>query len=199
MYFSTRGKEAQQGAMTGLGVTVTKMDLSQGTLKSTGNSLDFAIEGDGFFTIQTKDGDIYTRNGSFVLNTEKELVTQTGDYVLGESGKIVINGKNIVVSKDGSIYVDETIAGKLKISFFEKPQLLQRSSKGGFVDIDKAGLKEAESYGIAGGYLEMSNVNVIQEMTEMIGIQRAFESYQKMIQTLQDLDKISSNKIGKLI
>jgi flagellar basal-body rod protein FlgG len=175
------------------------MDFSQGTLRITGNALDIAIEGDGFFTVETQQGNTYTRNGSFVLNKNNELVTQSGEYVLGQSGKIVINGSKINVDKEGSIYVDETLAGKLKISAFENPQALTRSTNGGFVGNEKAGLKNANEYRIASGYVELSNVNAIREMTDMMEIQRTFETYQKMILTMQDLDKISTNRIGKLI
>jgi len=199
LYYAMKGKQAQEGALTDLGPTVSKMDLSQGTLRVTGNTFDLAIEGDGYFTIQGKQGNTYTRNGSFILNKNKELVTQSGDYVLGESGKIVINGNIVNIDKQGSVYVDEASAGKIKISAFKDPLALVRSTDGRFVDDGKAGRQNATEYSIAGGYLEMSNVNAVREMTEMMEIQRAFESYQKIILTLQDMDKISTNRIGKLI
>lgn len=200
LYYAMKGKNAQEGAMINLGSTVSKMDFSQGTLKVTGNTFDVAIEGEGFFTIQTKQGNAYTRNGSFVLNKNKELVTPAGDYVLGESGKkIVIDGNSVNVDKDGSIYADENLVGKIKISAFKDPYGLVRSTDGRFVDEGKAGLKKADAYSISGGYLEMSNVNAVREMTDMIEIQRAFETYQKVILTLQNMDSISTNRIGKLI
>lgn len=199
MYFSMKGKEVQQGALVELGATVSKMDFSQGTLRVTGNVLDIAIEGDGFFTIETNQGETYTRNGSFVLNKNNELVTQSGEYVLGESGKIIINGSKIDIDQQGSIYADEALAGKLKISSFENPQFLTRSTNGGFIDNNKAGLQNAKEYRVSSGYVELSNVNAIREMTDMMEIQRTFETYQKMILTLQDLDKISTSRIGKLI
>jgi flagellar basal-body rod protein FlgG len=199
MYYSMKGKSVQEGALVELGSTVSKMDFSQGTLRVTGNVLDLAIEGDGFFTIQTKQGDTYTRNGSFVLNTNHELVTQSGEPVLGESGKIVMNGGKVNIDQQGSIYVDEALAGKLKIAAFENPQALTRSANGGFIDSEKAGLKRSTEHRIASGFVESSNVNAVREMTDMMEIQRTFETYQKMILTLQDLDKISTNRIGKVI
>lgn len=199
LYYAMKGRQAQEGALTDLGPTVSKMDFSQGTLKVTGNTFDLAIEGDGFFTIQTKQGNAYTRNGSFVLNKNKELVTQSGDYVLGEDGKIVLNGNTVNIDKDGSIFVDGSPVGGIKIAAFSDPYALVRSTDGRFVDDGKAGLKNADAYSIAGGYLEMSNVNSVREMTDMMEIQRSFETYQKVILTLQDMDKISTNRIGKLI
>jgi flagellar basal-body rod protein FlgF len=199
LYYAMKGRQAQEGALTDLGPTVSKMDFSQGTLRVTGNTFDLAIEGDGFFTIQTKQGNTYTRNGSFVLNKNKELVTQSGDYVLGEEGKIVLNGNTVNIDKDGSIFVDGNPAGKIKIVAFSDPYALVRSTDGRFVDDGKAGLKNAGAYSIAGGYVEMSNVNSVREMTDMMEIQRSFETYQKVILTLQDMDKIATNRIGKLI
>lgn len=199
LYYAIKGRQAQEGALIDLGPTVSKMDFSQGTLKVTGNTFDLAIEGEGFFTIQTKQGNVYTRNGSFLLNKNKELVTPQGDYVLGESGKIVIDGQSVNINKDGSVYVDENPVGKIKISSFRNQSELTRSTDGRYVDNGKAGLKNADAFSIAGGYLEMSNVNAVREMTDMMDIQRTFETYQKVILTLQDMDKISTNRIGKLI
>jgi len=199
LYYAMKGKQVQEGAPTALGQTVSRADFSQGTLRVTGNVFDLAIEGEGFFTIQSKQGKTYTRNGSFILNKNQELVTQTGDYVLGESGKIIVDGNNITIDKDGSIYSDETLAGKIKVSAFKDPYALVRAPDGHFVDDGKAGLKNAGNYSIAGRHLEMSNVNAVREMTDMMEIQRAFETYQKIILTLTDMDKISTNRIGKLI
>lgn len=199
LYYAMKGRKVQEGALMDLGPTVSKMDFAQGTLSITGNALDLAIEGEGFFNIQTKQGNVYSRSGGFLLNKDNELVTPKGDYVLGESGKIVITGKKVNVDKDGSIYADDNLVGKLKISAFTDPGMLARSTDGRFVDDGKAGLKNAEGYRIAGGYLEMSNVNAVREMTDMMEIQRTFETYQKVILTLTDMDKISTNRIGKLI
>lgn len=199
LYYAMKGKQVQEGALMELGPTVSKMDFSQGTLRVTGNTLDMGIEGNGFFTIQTKKGTAYTRNGNFLLNKNNELITTSGEDVLGETGnKIVIPQGKIMISEDGSIYSDENLVGKLKISAFKDPSGLSRSSDGRFVDDGKAGLIKATDYKIAGGYLEMSNVNAVKEMTDMMEIQRTFETYQKVILTLQDMDKIATNQIGKL-
>lgn len=199
LYYAMKGKQIQEGASMDLGPTVSKVDLAQGTLGITGNALDMAIEGDGFFTIQTPQGNAYTRNGSFVLNTKNELVTGSGEHVLGEGGKIVISGKNVNVGQDGSVFVDENRVGKLRLTSFADPAALSRSTDGRFIDDGKAGAKKSTGYKIAGGYLEMSNVNTVREMTNMMEIQRTFETYQKIILTLTDMDKISTNRIGKLI
>lgn len=199
LYYAMRGKEIDQGVAPGLGPTVAAIDFSQGTLQTTGNILDLAIEGDGFFTIQTNKGIAYTRDGSFILNKNKELVTGQGDHVLGDAGKIVIDGTSVKINYEGMIYVDEIPVGKIKVTAFDNPQLLTRSEDGRYTDHAGALPKKATNYKINSGYLEMSNVNAVREMTDMINLQRTFETYQKIILTLQDMDKISTTRIGKLV
>ncbi len=198
LYYAMKGRQAQEGARAGLGTTSITTDFTQGTIHRTGNQLDAAIDGDGFFSIQQSNGSTaYTRNGSFVINKNKELVTKNGAKVLGQSGPIVINGSQINIDTDGTIRVDGNMAGKLKIVSFAYPDQLIRGAEGQFIDNGNAGIKK-DSGRVSGGYLEMSNVNAMKEMVEMMGGHRSFEAYEKIIQTMSDLDKISTNRIGKL-
>ena len=199
LYYAMKGRAAQEDSRVDLGPTSTKIDFAQGTLNRTGNKFDLAIEGDGYFTIQTRNGIAYTRNGNFILNKNNEIITHAGDYVLGESGKIVISGEEVSIDGDGSIQVDGSVAGKLRITAFSNSGDVSRAAAGQYLDSGKAGPKKADNYKIASGYLEMSNVNAVKEMVEMIDIQRTFETYQKIILTMSEFDKISTNRIGKLI
>jgi flagellar basal-body rod protein FlgF len=199
LYFALMGKQAQEGVRSDFGPTSTIIDFAQGTIQNTGNPLDVAIEGDGFFAIQQNNGtNTYTRNGGFVINKNKELVTKDGAKVLGESGPVIINGTEINIDADGTIRVDGNMTGKLKIvSFVNKGQLI-RGAGGRYIDDGSAGLKKSDTNRVSAGYLEMSNVNAMKEMVEMIEVNRSFETYQKIIQTLTELDKISTSRLGKL-
>ena len=199
LYYAMTGKPAQESARMDLGPTSTRMDFAQGTLETTGNNLDMAIEGDGFFVIQKKSGTAYTRTGSFLLNKNNELVTSAGDYVQGENGRIVIEGGSFQINSEGTIQVDGNAIGKLKIVTFANPGELTRAQSGQYVDAGKAGLKQANNYRVSNGHLEMSNVSATKEMIDMIDIQRTFETYQKIMFAMQDLDKISTSRIGKLV
>ena len=199
LYYAMKGKAAQENSRVDLGPTTTTIDFAQGTLNRTGNKFDLAIEGDGYFTIQTRNGIAYTRNGNFILNKNNEIITHAGDYVLGESGKIVISGEEVSIDGDGSIQVDGSVAGKLRITAFSNPGDITRADVGQYMDSGKAGPKKANNYSMASGYLEMSNVNVAKEMVDMMDIQRTFETYQKIILTMSDFDKISTSRIGRLI
>jgi flagellar basal-body rod protein FlgF len=199
LYYAMKGKQSQEGARLDMGTTTISVDFAQGTLQNTGNPLDVAMEGDGFFAIEQNDGTTtYTRNGSFVLNKNKELVTKSGQKVLGESGPLVVNGAQINIDADGTIQVDGNMAGKLKIVSFASPAQLARGTDGQYSDDGSAGMKKSENYRVSGAYLEMSNVNAMKEMVEMIDGHRSFEAYQKIIQTMSDLDKLSTSRIGRL-
>ncbi|RZB34936.1 MAG: flagellar basal-body rod protein FlgG [Desulfobacteraceae bacterium Eth-SRB1] len=177
----------------------TAVDYSQGIMQKTGNVLDLAIDGKGFFAVQTKTGVAYTKDGRFTLNNNGELITQTGDYVLGRNGKINIKGNDILISQEGVISVDGDELDALKIVSFSKPAALVKLNTGLYRNPDDlAGAKEEENARVQSGYLELSNVQAIREMVEMINIQRTFESYQKAIQTISEQDKLSTNRIGKL-
>jgi flagellar basal-body rod protein FlgG len=175
------------------------VDYSKGIMQKTGNVLDLAIHGKGFFAVQTKAGVAYTRDGRFTLNKDGELVTQSGDYVLGRGGKITIDGNNIRISEEGVISVDGDEVDALKIVSFSKPSALVKLNTGLYRNPDNlADAKEEKNTWVQSGYLELSNVQAIREMVEMINIQRTFESYQKAIQTISEQDKLSTNRIGKL-
>jgi len=94
-------------------------DLSQGPIEMTGNSLDVAIDGPGYFVVQTSQGERYTRSGNFKLDGENRLVTQTGQTVMGSGGDITISGSNVSVANDGSIVVDGKEVGKLRLVTFD--------------------------------------------------------------------------------
>jgi flagellar basal-body rod protein FlgG len=175
------------------------VDFSQGATKVTGNPLDFAINGSGFFVIETESGNAYTRDGSFTISEDGTLVTHEGRTVLGEGGQITIDGEDVAVDLNGNILVDGEEVATLKIVEFPKPYPLEKTMDNLFTPISSAIIgEEAENYTIAQGALESSNVNPIQSMTEMVETHRVFEFYQKVIQTLSQADDKAINEVGKL-
>jgi len=176
-----------------------RIDFTEGCLERTGNPLDLAIEGPGFFTVETSDGVVYTRKGNFTVNGRGEVVTQDGNPVMGDSGPIVIKGSDVEVEPDGMVTVDGAEAGRLKIVGFRNLEALERKTNGCFRDPGDAGAEPPGSTAVRSGFLEQSNVRVINEMIEMIDIHRSLECYQKIIQTLSDQDKMSTGRIGRLI
>jgi flagellar basal-body rod protein FlgF len=177
---------------------VVLIDHSQGTLQKTGSPFDVAIHGDGYFAIETPDGERYTRNGSFTLNATGELVTKSGDAVMGDGGRITISGRKIDIANDGKITVDGSDAGKLKIVDFKKKDALVKKGMGLFEAKATAEQSTVENPEVRTGYLETSNVQAVKEMIEMIDLQRSFEAYLKAMQTISDKDKLSTSRIGRI-
>ena len=174
------------------------LDHSPGLMQKTDNALDVAIQGDGLFVIENKAGVAYTRKGNFTINKNNQLVTQSGDAVLGEAGPIKINGKQVTIESNGAVIVDGTEAGKLQMVSFDNRKNLVRRGDGLFTDPGSAGKKKVATPDFIPRHLELANVNAIKEMADMIDIQRSFESYQKVMQTIQDLDKLSTSRVGRL-
>lgn len=174
-------------------------DFSQGTLRETGDPLNVAITGNGFFVIDGEDGPRYTRNGSFTLNNEGELVLQGAGPVMGENGPIEVKGK-LEISIDGDVFVNGTMVDRLKIVDFEnKTDVLRKAGHSLFeLEDDKTEEIEATGHRIDQGFLEESNVNAVEEMVNMLSIMRYFEATQKTMQTLDSVLEKAANQIGRV-
>lgn len=197
-------KQAQDGLITDLDWEIPMIDdvyidFSQGQLHETQQPLDVAIEGDGFFAIGTPDGERYTRNGQFSLTPEGTLVDKNGFEVLSDAGPITISGDVITVSEDGTIAVDGSSVAKIKIVDFEKPYNFRKEGLGYFaVDGETGPASLSENYQIRQGYVEQSNVNIIEQMVDMLISFRAFQAGQKAINSQDEtLDK-AVNDLGRV-
>ncbi len=176
----------------------TRVDFSQGALHQTGNPLDVAISGNGFFSVQTPEGIQYTRQGSFSLNDQGALVTPDGYTVEGEGGAITIEAGTVDIDMTGGIFVDGDEVGRLKITEIDNPQTLKKTGNGRFMPTDATIAAPApETANVSQGYLESANVSPILAMTEMIETTRVFEAYQKVIQSADEATQTSLKDIGK--
>lgn len=173
-------------------------DFSSGPLERTGNPLDFAIEGEGFFVVQTQGGDAYTRDGRFNLDSQGQIVTRNGDPVMGEGGPITLDpqGGPISVARDGSINQDGVVVGKLQVSTFDTPGALEKIGSNMWRATDEA--PRTIEPRIAGGFIEGSNVNAVMELTEMIEISRTYASIAKMISQSDELRGTSIEKLARV-
>lgn len=175
-------------SMTQLSEQVT--DFSNGPSFVTGNPLDLAIDGDGFFALEN---DRYTRNGNFKISNDGYLATQDNIKVLGDGGTISVEGSRIDISISGEVFVDEISVGNIKVVDFENRKNLQRV-EGGYYYSKEPG-QELDT-NINQGYLESSNVEVVREMVKMISYLREFESYQKIIHALDEATSKTINEMG---
>lgn len=204
---SFMGVSLPTGIQVGHGVRVaaTQTNFTQGNLQQTGNSLDLAIEGDGFFMVELPDGSTaYTRDGSLKLDGEGYLVTTDG-YLILPGIQIDPEAKEITVASDGTVSVlmpgeaEPEELGQIELARFINPSGLQRIGKNLLIETPASGMAETGVPGegslgtINQGFLEMSNVQVIEEMVQMITAQRAYEINSKVIQSSDDMLGIASN------
>lgn len=178
------------------------VDLSQGSLQRTGNPLDLAISGDGFFKVRTADGDFLTRTGSFQLTTDGTVITEQGYQLLGQGGPLVLpNGGDVEISSNGQVRVRGEEINALDLVTVTNPADLEKVGNNLYHlrQGSKATEAPAPEAQVEQGYLEKANVEVVTEMVSMIEVQRAFEMYQRMITGTAEMDKTATDKVGSVI
>ena len=195
----TTGFKAQTLSFDELFQAHMKTDFSQGTLLPTGNPFNVGINGEGFFKVQTDEGIRYTRNGSFSLNKDGVLMTSAGHPVLGQNGPITIDGTEIEIMENGEISVDGSQAGQISVVNFTHPEKL--SKQGGSLFTYTGSPKDEkpqEDAFLRQGSIEQSNVESVREMTKMVETSRYYESFQKLIQTIDEMDAKAINEVGQV-
>jgi len=186
----------------------TFTDHSQGTLKHTGNPLDIAIDGDGFFEIATPDGVKLTRAGNFTMDGNGKLVTKEGHFVLASGGdganpdarSISLNGSEpLTVNDQGDIFNGTQLVARISVVNVADKDGLEKigNSLYGFKKGHNPEIMARANPSVKAGFVEGSNVNVVQEMTDMIKTQRIFESTQKAISAYDSMNDKLVNIVGK--
>jgi flagellar basal-body rod protein FlgF len=167
-------------------------DLREGNMKTTGNDLDVAIQGDGYFVLETPDGPRYTRNGHFQLNAASELVNSSGFRVMAGGAAVVINPEDgvINIAADGTISADRTqggntpvIYGRLDVVDFAGNNPLKPGNGQVFGSDEAPVAVTTDKFKVQQRMLEGSNVESIREMTSMIWVQRNYQSAQKFLES----------------
>lgn len=174
-------------------------DFSPGPGRHTGNELDITLNSEGFFRIQTDQGTRYTRDGSFRLDGEGNLVNQQGDMILGQNGTIPVPNGHVTIDKDGNVMVDNQTVDKILVVDFQKPELLKKEGHSYYkYEGDDSEIITPEEISIRQGYLEQSNVNPTEAMIQMIEAFRAYESVQKAIQNMDEMTNQLINDAGMM-
>lgn len=188
--------------------TLTSTDFSEGSLKYTGNTFDFAISGKGFFMVKDNKGRIYfTRDGSFKTTKDGYLITNDGEKVLDVNQNPIkldlTNAEYINVDEKGNIYVNDEQVGQIGVWNVNDYSSLMRYGYNKFEINPK--LKNrvtpflSNNYSLQQGYLEASNVNLIKEMVSLIEVQRHYQACQKVITTIDSqLDSRAINDVGRI-
>lgn len=163
----------------------TKIDFRPGTIATSGRDLDVAIDGRGFFVLDTEAGPRYTRNGSFARRADGLLTAPDGEPVAGENGPITLGAGPVVISPDGSVRSGNTVVGRLQVVNFASEKDLVRESGARFKALTGAEPEPVDAR-LVSGALEQSNVSVVDRMAAMTELSRSFEALQKGVSVLMN-------------
>lgn len=184
---------------TGVRFDKIAVDYTSGVLTETRNKLDFALNGDGFFRVQTPNGIAYTRDGSFTLDANGQLITKEGYAVLGQNGPIVLGQSSFEINENGDIIVEGQVENRLDIVNIDNKEYLRKQGNNIYTILDNIEPQEIPFTGtVLSGYLETSNVNTIKEMVNLITAQRSYEANQKIIQAQDGLLGKVVNELGRI-
>lgn len=193
MYVGNAQKEMRYN-----GVATVATDMRPGPLQITNKPLDLAIEGDGFFTVQTPRGERYTRAGAFQIGTDGTLVTAQGYPVL-DSGGGVINvpqdAKVLSMGDDGTLTVDDSDVGQLKLVKFREINGLEKDGEQMFRVTPRSGRAEVAQATVLAGALEMPNVSIVKGMTDLVSATRAFEALEKAVEAFSAMEHRAATAI----
>jgi len=176
----------------------SRLDLSSGSLTPTGNPLDVGVAGSGFLVVQSAQGNLYTRDGSFHVTPTGQLVTSQGNAVLGEQGPVTLPNGNVAISADGTISVEGTVVDKLQLTEFPPGTNLTAMGNATYAAPAGSAVTAADS-SVRQGMLEGSNVNATEGVVQLITVQRNAEMLSRAFSALdgqlnqlavQDLPKV---------
>jgi flagellar basal-body rod protein FlgG len=172
-------------------------DFSPGPIQNTGNNLDVALRNDkDFFVVAGPQGQLYTRAGSFSIDAAGNLVTPDGFAIQGDGGPINIpEGGSVRITDAGEVFAGEQSLGRLQVARFEDPSILTRVGNSRFEAV--SGAPEIVPAEVVPNSLEMANVSVVNNIVELMTTSRGFESYVKISQSIDELNKTAINDIGR--
>ncbi len=176
----------------------SRLDLRAGSPVSTGNPLDVAVAGSGFFTVQSAQGIFYTRDGSFHVTSTGQLVTSQGNAVLGEQGPVIMPNGNVAISSDGTISVDGNVVDKLRLAEFPPETNLTALGNATYSAPDGSAVVAAGS-SVRQGMLEGSNVSPTEAVVQLITVQRNAEMLSRALSALDgELNQIAVQDLPKV-
>ncbi|RMF90850.1 MAG: flagellar hook-basal body protein [Nitrospinota bacterium] len=173
-------------------------DFSQGPIRQTGNPLDLALEGRGFFVVEGPGGGTaYTRQGTFSINSEGFLVTPNGLLVQGERGPIAIRGSQVTIDREGRVLVDQRFVDRLRLVDFPQPYPLVKMGDALFRTRSPLPEEEPTDLVVHQGAIELANSQPIRLMSEVIETVRAYEVYQKVLRAFDETTARAVNDIAR--
>lgn len=186
-------------AGTGVSLAALTTDLSNGPMKLTSNQFDFAVAGEGFFRVQTPDGVRYTRDGRFHRDIDGRLITGEGYLVLGANGSITLPEGELTATPNGQLFVNDTLVEQLSLARFDDPANLIKDGDTTFTTRgQEPQLMAATETHVYQGYLEDSNVDTSQAVTEMMSVLRAYQASQRLVQFQDQINGQTVSDLGRV-
>jgi len=173
-------------------------DFSQGPIEDTGRSTDLALAGDGFFAVETPDGERYTRAGNFTVNAQGYLVTEDGNFVLGKNGRIYVGSSDFSVSSDGTVTGSKAVTDQLRLVSFTDNGNLRKQGDNLYYAYGGEQPAETDGCQVRQGAQESSNVEAADSMVDMLTIYRKYEACQKAVTMNDETLGLAVNKLGRL-
>lgn len=191
------GFEAALESAVDVSKGVTKIDFRQGTIAATGRDLDAAIDGPGFFVIETPSGPRYTRNGAFARNADGVLATADGLAVRGESGPIRLGKGAVAITADGTVKSGDVPVGKLEVVDLAEADAV-RESGARFTARPGVTPEPVAEPRVAGGSLERANVSLVDALAHLTEVSRGFDSMQRGMSTVfNEIDQRAISELGR--
>lgn len=189
-----RGEQHHYSQVYGLGQFES---TKAGPTELTGNPLDIALEGPGFFGVQTPNGVRYTRAGNLTRNVTGEITTADGKPIMGDGGPITIpdGAREVKIAEDGTVSTEDGSIGRIQVMEFANAQTLVLEGNG-LYNAPVPGTPGANTK-VRQGMIERSNVQAVVEMTRMIEILRDYQSVQRMIQSEHELERSTIQRLGR--
>ena len=177
----------------------TPLDTSAGTLEPTGNPLDVAINGEGYFVVQTPQGERYTRNGALMINSRGELVNSDGHALVGEQGAFQFSPeeKGHSIAADGTVLTSNGARGKLRLVTFQNQQALENTGANLFTT--KAQPETAANARVQSGFVERSNVRSVIEISRMIEVNRQYQAVANLMSKHDEVRRTAIQKLSETI
>ncbi|TDA69398.1 MAG: flagellar hook-basal body protein [Clostridia bacterium] len=186
------------GASWGQRVGGVVVDYSQGAPMETGRQLDLALDGPGFFTLQTPEGLQYTRSGSFLVNAQGHLISPQGYQVLGESGPLTLNSNEITITSDGRVISGGQIVDRLRLTGFTNSAAMTKVGQNLFLPPPGESGTTVTNARVMQGYLEQSNIDLATEVADAMTALRIYEAGQRVLLAHNQLLDRAVNQVGRL-
>jgi len=193
--FDTHLDQAGIGASLST-TSATDIDRTPGALRYSGNPLDIALEGDGYFVLQSQAGTVFSRQGNFQLDSRGRLMGASGSVVLGASGEVVLSQAEPRIDQAGNIWEGDKLVDTLRVVRLSPDAQLTSLGSGAYAS-DAASLQDVEMPRVRQGYVEASNVVPMREMVRLIETMRHFEASQRVVRSYDDMMDRAFSLLGE--